>query len=86
MMIIMIMPPILKSKFYYFSGLRPVDQEMTAIEPAVRYAGFPKGGGTSYPTGPRREALGSVRRQREPEANRQMWGRAFIVVSLGRGG
>lgn len=39
-------------------------------------------GGVACHAGPHGEALGSGRRQREPG---EMWARAFIVVSLGKG-
>ena len=49
--------------------VRPIDQEMTAIEKTVCDSQFPRGGGTPRHGRPHREAPGSVRRLREQRKN-----------------
>ena len=45
--------------------IRPTDQEMIAIEKIVCYSHFTRDGGALHHRGPHKEALGSVRGQRE---------------------
>lgn len=58
--------------------VRPVDQEVVAIEKIACYAEFPEEGACHAPMGSHRNAPGLVRRQRE-QGNETG---TFIVVSM----
>lgn len=59
--------------FYYFDMVRPIDQEMTAIEEILYFAHSSKTEEHIVPKGPYGEALGSVMRQTERTVGKRLY-------------